>query len=120
MMFLPIFLSLYHLFAQLLFGGQVKLVFTCMDVGIFGKCQFDQFILLAVTQQNSNAWFFIILFDIAVKVIHIHLHLPQILMGEFTTLEVNDHIAMKQTVVENQIYIKMIIVKAKAFLSRFK
>jgi hypothetical protein len=46
--------------------------------------------------------------------------LPQILMGEFTTLEVNDHIAMKQTVVENQIYIKMIIVKAKAFLSRFK
>ena len=59
-------------------------------------------------------------FNAAVKVVDVHLHLAQVLVGELADLEVDQHIAAQQAVVENQIDEKMVVVKGKALLTGFK
>lgn len=48
--------------------------------------------MLAMAQQNADGRQFILRFDIAVKIVDIHLHLPKILMRQLVALEVNEHI----------------------------
>ena len=53
----------------------------------------------------------------AVEVVHIHLHLPEVLMGELVELEVNDHVAAQQTVVEDEIDEEVVLVEGEALLA---
>ncbi len=66
-------------------------------------------------QQNADGWQFILRFDIAVKVVDIHLHLPKILMRQLVALEVNEHITAQQSIVEDQINIKVVVVEGEPF-----
>ena len=56
----------------------------------------------------------------AVKVVHIHLHLAQVLMRQFSNFQVYQHIAAQQAIEKNQIDIKMIRTEREAFLPSFK
>ena len=47
---------------------------------------------------------------------HIHLHLPNILMLEFADFQVKEDKAAQQPVIEDQIHHEMLFVKGKAFL----
>ena len=58
--------------------------------------------------------------DKAVEVVYIHLHLAQILGGQLVALEVDEHIAAQQSVVEDEIHIEMIVVESKALLARLE
>ena len=56
-------------------------------------------------------------FTIAVEVVHVHLHLPQILMAELVELEVDEHIAAQQAVVEDEIDEEVVLVEGEALLA---
>ena len=55
-----------------------------------------------------------------IEVIHIHLHLPEVLVGEFVSLEVDEHIATQEAVVENEVDAKVVVVEGEAFLAGFE
>lgn len=58
----------------------------------------------------------IVLFDLAVVIIHIHLHLPQVLMRDLSDLKINEDIALEDRMIEHQINKEMIPVQGDAFL----
>ena len=55
-------------------------------------------------------------FHIVVEVVHVHLHLAQVLMGEFTELEIDEHVTAKKAVVENQVHEEMLFIESEAAL----
>ena len=53
----------------------------------------------------------------AVEVVHVHLQLPEILMGELAQLEIDEHEAAEQAVVEDEVHPVVGVVEGDAILS---
>ena len=73
-----------------------------------------------LAEQHTDRGAFGVGFDVAVKVVDVHLHLAQVLVGELADFQVNQPIATQQAVVKHQIDEKMVVVKGEAFLPGFK
>ena len=56
----------------------------------------------------------------AVVVVHVHLHLAQILMLELANLEVDEHEAAQQTVEEHEVNKVVLLIEGKADLPTHK
>src|SRR5207248_6305699 len=54
----------------------------------------------------------------AVEVVHVHLHLPEVLVNELSELQVHEHERSKQSVVEHEVDVKVIAVERDALLAR--
>ena len=55
-----------------------------------------------------------------VEVVHVHLHLAQVLVRELANFQVDHHIAPQQAVVEHQVNVKVVVVKREPLLPGFK
>ena len=55
-----------------------------------------------------------------VEVVHVHLHLAQVLVGELAELQVEQDIAAQEAVVENQVHEEVIFVEGEALLARLE
>jgi hypothetical protein len=51
-----------------------------------------------------------------IEVIHVHLHLPQILMRELSELEIDEHEAAKEAVVEDHVHVEVVSIEREALL----
>jgi hypothetical protein len=72
---------------QFFFARQIELVFTGVDVCIFGQGDFYQRLVFLFAQHDTNGGGFGIGFDGAVKVVDVHLHLAQVLVRGFDLVE---------------------------------
>jgi len=54
----------------------------------------------------------------AIEEVHVHLHLPQVLVRELAELEIHQHEAAQQAVVEDQVDIEVIAVEGEPLLAR--
>ena len=68
------------LLLQLFFAGQIELVFTGVDVGVFGQGDFYQRLVFLLAEHDADGGGFGVGFDVAVKVVDVHLHLAQVLV----------------------------------------
>ena len=87
-----------------------------MDVGVYGQSDFDQRILFLFAQNDADRRSFVFQFHKPVEVIDVHLHLAEIAVAEFADLEIDQHIAAQQAVVEHQIDEEMFLVESEALL----
>ena len=53
---------------------------------------------------------------VPVEEVHVHLHLPQVLVGELAELEVNEHEAAQQPVVKHEVDVEVVAVEGDALL----
>ena len=56
----------------------------------------------------------------AIKVIDVHLHLAEVLVGQLADLEVDEHIATQEPVIENKVYEEVLFIEGEALLPRLK
>jgi Cu/Zn superoxide dismutase len=59
-------------------------------------------------------------FHEAVEVVDVHLHLPEVLMGDLADLQIDQDIAAQQAVVEDQIHEEMVFVEGESLLARLE
>ena len=102
---------------ELFFGGEVELVFRGEDVRVFRHGEFDEGVVFPVAKDDADGGKFVGEFYVAVEVVHIHLHLAEILMGELVALEVDEDVAAQQAVLEDEIDEEVIVVEGEAFLA---
>ena len=95
---------------------KIELIFLGVDVGVARQGEFDDGILLLLTEENADGGILAGRLHVTVKVIHIHLHLTEVLMGELVELEVDDHVATQETIIEDQVHEEVIFVEGKTFL----
>ncbi len=87
---------------------------------ILRQCQLYKCVIFALTQQYANCGFLEVLLYKAVVIIDIHLHLPQVFVGKFVCFQVNKNVALQQPIIEYQIYIIIVFIESKTFLSRLE
>ena len=102
---------------QFLLVRKIKSVFSCIDVRILRKGQFDESILFLFAEEDTNCRLLPFLLDVPIIVVYLHLHLTEILVCKLVNLYVDEDIALQQTVVEDQVYIVVLFVKGEALLS---
>src|SRR4030042_261782 len=86
-------------------------------MGVLGQSDLPQRAVLLFAEDDAYSRGFILHLHGAVKVVDIHLHLPQVLMGQLPDLEVDQHIGAKQAVVEDEVHKKMVLVESESFLA---
>ena len=59
-------------------------------------------------------------FHEAVEVVHVHLHLPEVLVGDLADFQIEQHIAAQQAVVENEVDEEVVFVECEALLTRLE
>jgi hypothetical protein len=59
----------------------------------------------------------LIVFDESIEVIDIHLHLAEILMCQLSYFQIDEHVALQKTVVENQIDEEVFFIESEALLT---
>ena len=91
-----------------------------MDVRALGQGDFNQCLVFLLAQHNADGSGFGVGFDVAIKVVDVHLHLAQILVRELANLEVDQHLATQQAVVKHQIHKEMVVGKGETLLARLK
>src|ERR1035437_740101 len=109
-----------QLLLQLLFAGQVELIFPRVDVGVLGQGDFHQRLILLLAEHDADRRILLAGFHEAVEVVHVHLHLPQVLMGDLAEFQIDQHIAAQQAVVENQIHEEVVFVEGEPPLPRLE
>ena len=77
-------------------------------------------IVLLLAEQNSNGGILGRQFHLAVIVVHIHLHLPQILMCNAAEIEVDEDKTLEQAIEKYQIHIKVLFIKGQALLPTYE
>ena len=87
-----------------------------MDIGLGRKGQFDNRVFLSLAEKDADGGIFLGSLHLPVEIIHIHLHLPQVLVVELVKLEIDQHVAAQQPVVEDEIDEKMIFIESKTLL----
>ena len=105
---------------QLFFGRQVELVFRGENVGIGRESELNKGIVFTVAEEDANGGRLVGQLHMPIEVVHIHLHLPEVLVGELVSLEVDEHIATQEAVVENEVDAKVVVVEGEAFLASFE
>ena len=87
-----------------------------MDIGILGQGDLHEGVVLLFAQDDANGRGFIFGLHIAVEVVDIHLHLAEVLMGQLADFQVDQHVAAKQAVVEDQIDKEVVFVEGEPLL----
>ena len=72
-----------ELLLEFFFAGEVKLILSGEDVGVFGEGEFDECVFFAFAEDDADRGVFVGGFDEPVEVVNVHLHLAEILVGEF-------------------------------------
>jgi hypothetical protein len=75
---------------EFLLGGKIERVFRGEAIGVLRQGEFDEGVVLAAAEHDADGGQLVREFHLAVAVVHIHLHLAEVLMGELVTLEVDD------------------------------
>ncbi len=87
-----------------MFVGQDGLVPAGKNLIVgFGQGKFNQGFALVFAQYNSNGFALFGQFHHPVVVIYVHLHLPDVLVGEFADFQVDYHKTLQEAVKENQV-----------------
>ena len=102
---------------ELFLGGKIELVFRGEDIGVFRQGEFNESIVLAVAEHDSDGGELVGQLHVAIEVVHIHLHLAEVLMGELVALEVDEDLAAEQTVVEDEVDAEVVVVEGESFLA---
>lgn len=112
----------FHKFnSQLIFRRQVQLVTGCKYLVIsFRKGKAHYGIALGIAKQDADGRVVAVIHHLAGVVVDVHLHLPQILMGKLADLQVNQHEAFEDVVVENKIDLVVVAVKGDPFLAGYE
>ena len=105
---------------QLLLAGQVEQIFASVNVGVFGKGNLDQGGILFLAEHDADGVVLRLGSDVAVKVVDVHLHLPEVLMRELSNLEVDEHVGSQQTVIEDKIDEEVLFVEGEPLLPGLK
>ena len=93
------------------------MVFGGEDIGVRWQGEFDEGVVFAVAEDDADGGEFVGQFHVAVEVVHIHLHLAEVLMGELVALEVDEDVAAEQAVVEDEVDEEVVIVEGEALLA---
>ncbi len=102
---------------KLLLARKVELVAARMYLLIvFGKCDLDHRVVLVRAEHDAYGWRLVLLPLVSVEVIDVHLHLTEILMRQLRELEIDQHEASEQAVVEDQVHVEVIATKGDALL----
>lgn len=115
--FFVFFYPILHLCLKQIFVRQIELVLSGVDVGILGQSQVHQRVFLAFTENDADGGFLKVLPHMAVVVVDVHLHLAKVLMGQLVGLQVNQHIALQQAVVEHKVDIVVLLVEGEPLLT---
>ena len=86
-------LKLDELLFEQFFRRQVELVFFGVDIRLGWKCQFDDGFVLALAEQDADGRILFGQIFVPIEVVHIHLHLTEILVRELVELQIDQHIA---------------------------
>ena len=73
--------------------------------------------MLLLAQDDADRGPLVRRLHVAIEVVHVHLHLAQILVAQLADLQVDQHVAAKQTVVEHQIDEEVLLVEGEPLLS---
>ena len=101
---------------QFLFRGQVELILRCIDVRFFRKGESDESIVLCPAEDDADRRVLIGKFYLAVVIIHVHLHLAEVLVRDLPDLEVDQDITPEEAVVEHKVHKVMICIEGEPFL----
>ena len=118
--FIELVYPLFQLPLQEGFVGQIERILRSIDISIFGERQLYKSVTFFFAKKYTNGGFLKIFLDMTVVIVDIHLHLTQVLMGQVTSLQVNQHIALQQSIVEHKVYIEMSFLKGEAFLAHLE
>jgi hypothetical protein len=98
-------------------AGEVELVLGGKDVGVWGEGEFDESVFFAFAEDDADGGVFVGGFDVSVEVVDVHLHLAEVLVGEFVDFEVDEDVAAEESVVEDEIDVEVVFFEAEAFLA---
>ena len=87
-----------------------------MDVGVFRQGEFDDGLFGGFTEEEADGGVFVGELHLAVVVVHIHLHLAEVLMRELVELEINDDVAAEEAVVEDEVHEVVVLIEGEALL----
>ena len=82
-----------------------------------GKVISTKALFFFFAENNSYSRVLFFGFDEAVKVIDIHLHLTEVLVGQLANLQIDEDVATQKSIVENQVDEEMFFVKSEALLT---
>jgi hypothetical protein len=91
-----------------------------VDVGVLGQGDFHQRLVLLLAEHDADGGILLAGFYEAVEVVHIHLHLPEVLVGDLANLQIDQYIAAQQAVIENQVHEEVFFVEGESLLARLK
>jgi len=95
---------------------QIQFVFTGVDVGVSGQSEFDDGLLLRLAEEQADGRVFLGQLHLAIVIVHIHLHLAEVLMGELVELEIDEDVTAKEAVVENEVHEVMVFIEGETTL----
>ena len=101
-------------------GGQVELVFAGMDVGVLREGEFHHGIVLFAAEQQADGGILLWQLHVAVVVIDIHLHLTEVLMGEFAKFQIDDEVAAEDAVVKDEVEEVVVAIEGEPLLARLE
>jgi hypothetical protein len=91
------------------FFREVEIVFFGKyEIFSFWEGVFDDDIIFLLAEEYADRLIFTLLSDLSIVVIHIHLHLSDILVCDLTDLEIDEDKTPKKPIIEDEIDIKMI------------
>ena len=71
-----------------------------MDIGVLGKRDADHRFVFLLAEDDADGGRFFRQLLLVVEVVHVHLHLAQVLMSELADLQIDEHVAAQQTMVK--------------------
>lgn len=103
---------------EVFFGREVCEVFGSEELGIFVEYGVFRDVLACLGAENQTDGGVVAFgaFEVIVHP-HIHVHLPDILVGDFRGLEVNEQKGFQQVVVEDEVYVEVSDVCAYVLLA---
>ena len=112
------FLFAFDLGGDFGFGRKIKFVIWSEDLFfVFGQSVAHDRIVFVGAEQNADGRVFPFFQKFARVKIRVKLHLPDVLMRELADFQINQNKRAQQTVVENEVNVKMIAVNRDAFLA---
>lgn len=102
---------------QLLLGGEVGEILGGEDLALaLRQGVFYNGVALVGAQDDADGRIVALVHQLSGVVIHIHLHLADVLVGQLPHLQVDQHEAFKDIVVEHQIDVEILAVQSEPFL----
>lgn len=103
---------------QFFFAGQNRFVLAGEDLGVvLRQGHFNDGVVFVLAEDNADGGVFFWQLDLAVVVVDVHLHLPDVLVLQFADFQVKEDEAAQEPVVKHQVYDEMLFVKREADLA---